>query len=565
MATTGAEPVGSMGNDTPLAVLSDQNPLLFSYFQQLFAQVSNPPLDAIREELVTSLETFIGPEQNLFEETPEHCASSSSRKPFLTNRELAKIRELDVNGLRSQTLSTLFDVEAGRGALARGARAPLRRGVARRRRGLRVHHPLRPRRRRDARADPVPARDVGRAPPPDPRGHAHQGRPRRRVGRAARGAPLRAADRLRRRRRQPVPRARDAERHLPPPDDAAAGRLQDGGEELHQGAAQGRAQGHVEDGHLDAAELPRRPDLRGRRPQRRSSSTRYFTWTPSRIGGIGIDEIETETRARHHPRLSRSAGAGEPSTSSPAATTSGAATASTTCTTRTRSRCCSRRRARGNFKTFQEFTDLIDHESRRLCTIRGLLEFKPGNADPDRRGRAGEGDRQALRHRRRVARLDQPRGARDAGDRDEPHRRPQQHGRGRRGLPPLHARRQRRLAQQRDQAGRLRPLRRDEQLPRPRDRPADQDGAGLQARRGRPAARPQGRRLHRLGAPHDARRRADLAAAAPRHLLDRGPGAADPRPQELATRPRASTSSSSPSSASARSPRASPRATATSS
>ena len=73
MAETGVEPVGSMGNDTPLAVLSDQCPLLFGYFKQLFAQVSNPPLDAIREELVTSVETFIGAEGNLFEETPEQC------------------------------------------------------------------------------------------------------------------------------------------------------------------------------------------------------------------------------------------------------------------------------------------------------------------------------------------------------------------------------------------------------------------------------------------------------------------------------------------------------------
>ena len=70
MAVSGAEPVGSMGNDAPLAVLSDKPQLLFNYFKQLFAQVSNPPLDAIREELVTSLEAFIGSEQNLFEETP---------------------------------------------------------------------------------------------------------------------------------------------------------------------------------------------------------------------------------------------------------------------------------------------------------------------------------------------------------------------------------------------------------------------------------------------------------------------------------------------------------------
>jgi glutamate synthase (NADPH/NADH) large chain len=119
MALSGAEPVGSMGNDTPLAVLSDMDPPLFSYFKQLFAQVSNPPLDAIREELVTSLETFIGSEQNLFEETPEHCRQLRVKEPFLTNRELEKIRALDLPGLRAKTLSTIFDARAGKGALRR--------------------------------------------------------------------------------------------------------------------------------------------------------------------------------------------------------------------------------------------------------------------------------------------------------------------------------------------------------------------------------------------------------------------------------------------------------------
>lgn len=73
MAKDGKEAIGSMGNDTPLAVLSDRAPLLYNYFKQLFAQVTNPPLDAIREKLVTSLETTVGSEGNLFAETPEQC------------------------------------------------------------------------------------------------------------------------------------------------------------------------------------------------------------------------------------------------------------------------------------------------------------------------------------------------------------------------------------------------------------------------------------------------------------------------------------------------------------
>src|SRR5208337_386990 len=85
MAVNAQEAVGSMGTDTPLAVLSDQAPLLFNYFKQLFAQVTNPPIDPIREELVMSLETTIGSEQNLFEETPLHCRQLRLKQPILTN------------------------------------------------------------------------------------------------------------------------------------------------------------------------------------------------------------------------------------------------------------------------------------------------------------------------------------------------------------------------------------------------------------------------------------------------------------------------------------------------
>ncbi|MDE2940341.1 MAG: glutamate synthase large subunit [Chloroflexota bacterium] len=116
MATSAYEAVGSMGNDAPLAVLSEKSQLLFNYFKQLFAQVTNPPLDAIREELVTSVEGFIGSERNLFEETPLHCRQVKIKSPIITDEELAKIQGLDLNDIRSITLSTLFSSQ-GEGAL----------------------------------------------------------------------------------------------------------------------------------------------------------------------------------------------------------------------------------------------------------------------------------------------------------------------------------------------------------------------------------------------------------------------------------------------------------------
>ena len=116
MAATAYEAVGSMGNDAPLAVLSEKSQLLFNYFKQLFAQVTNPPLDAIREELVTSVEAFIGSERNLFEETPLHCRQLKIKTPVITDDELAKIRNLDLGDVRSTTLSTLFSAQ-GEGAM----------------------------------------------------------------------------------------------------------------------------------------------------------------------------------------------------------------------------------------------------------------------------------------------------------------------------------------------------------------------------------------------------------------------------------------------------------------
>ena len=120
MASTGAEPVGSMGNDAPLAVLSDKPQLVFNYFKQMFAQVTNPPLDAIREELVTSTMSFVGRQRNLFEETPEHCRQLRLNEPVVTSAELEKIRALDVEGIRTITIPALFDVRGGEGSLERG-------------------------------------------------------------------------------------------------------------------------------------------------------------------------------------------------------------------------------------------------------------------------------------------------------------------------------------------------------------------------------------------------------------------------------------------------------------
>jgi len=113
MAATGAEPIGSMGNDNALAVLSDRRPPLFSYFKQLFAQVTNPPIDPIRENIVMSLITGIGGERNLLAETPEHAHKLILDQPILRNHELETLRIVHDEIFRAHTLDITWAIEDG--------------------------------------------------------------------------------------------------------------------------------------------------------------------------------------------------------------------------------------------------------------------------------------------------------------------------------------------------------------------------------------------------------------------------------------------------------------------
>ena len=119
MAKNGEEAIGSMGTDTPLAVLSDRQPPVFSYFKQLFAQVTNPPLDAIREELVTSMSTALGPEKNLLKPEPASCHMLKILSPIIDNDDLAKLRNISIDGFRAATLSMCFKASDGAEGLRR--------------------------------------------------------------------------------------------------------------------------------------------------------------------------------------------------------------------------------------------------------------------------------------------------------------------------------------------------------------------------------------------------------------------------------------------------------------
>ena len=112
-ATQAEEPIGSMGIDTPLACLSDQPQLLFNYFKQTFAQVTNPAIDPIREGLVMSLNTYIGSEGNILDETPKNCHTLKLRHPIISNWRLEKLRRVSWGDFLATTLPMVFRVEGG--------------------------------------------------------------------------------------------------------------------------------------------------------------------------------------------------------------------------------------------------------------------------------------------------------------------------------------------------------------------------------------------------------------------------------------------------------------------
>ena len=375
MAENGSEPIGSMGNDTPLAVLSEQSPLLFNYFKQLFAQVSNPPLDAIREELVTSLESKAGRESNLFMETPENCRMLRIKRPVLTNAEMDKIRSLDMPGLRSKTIRTLFTTDENDGALSRAmqricdeAYAAVLEGnsiIILSDRGVNVynapipsllaaagvHHHLI---RQGVRTQASLIVESG-----EPREVAHLALL---IGYGAVAVnPYLAFETL---------------RDMVGEGGALADAVDyDAAVYNYVKAADKGILKVMSKMGISTIESYRGAQIFEAVGLNAEFIDRYFTWTPSRIGGVGIHEIELESRKRHEAAFRRIAPSGSldlqtggfyqwrrdgeyhmwnPDTIS-----------RLQFATRT-----------NNYDTYQQFADYSNDFSRRLCTIRGLLDFK---------------------------------------------------------------------------------------------------------------------------------------------------------------------------------------------
>jgi glutamate synthase (ferredoxin) len=375
MALDGNEAVGSMGTDTPLAVLSERPQLLYNYFKQLFAQVTNPPVDAIREGLIMSTDTTVGPEANMLDPTPECARQIKLSSPILTNHELEKLKHLGdagFSGFRSITLSMLFPANEGRRGLQEALDDLCRqsskaitegygililsdRGVERAKAPIpallavsAIHHHLI---REGTRTQVGFVIESG-----EPR-EVHHFALLLGYGAAAIN-PYLAFETARDLIRQGLLVGVEADR-------AVANYIK----AINKGVVKviskmgiSTFQSYCGAQVFEAIGLDQ------------DFVDRYFTWTPSRVGGVGLDVIAEEVRLRHNqafpdrsahqPRLDGGGqysyrGEGEHHLFNPA-------------TIHKLQHAC----RSGSYEVFKEYSQLIDDQSQRLCTLRGLMELK---------------------------------------------------------------------------------------------------------------------------------------------------------------------------------------------
>ena len=495
MANTGAEPIGSMGTDTPIAALSDKPRLLFDYFSQLFAQVTNPPLDAIREELVTSLAGTIGPEANLLEPAPASCRQVVLPFPVISNDDLAKIRHInrdgDMPGFITHVSRGLYPVEGGGAAMAERIDeicAEVSEAIAG---GARII--VLSDRHSTAEMAPIPSLLLTGAV----HHHLVREKTRTQVGLLVEAGDVRevhhvalligygaAAVNPYLAMESVEDLARDAYYVKTEPEQAVANLIK----ALGKGVLKVMSKMGVSTvASYTGAQIFEAVGLS------QTVVDKYFTGTTSKLGGIELDTIADEVARRH-------AVAYPPAGIAPAHRAAGH---------RRRVPVAPRGRAAPVRPRHRVPAPALhpDRALRHLQAVhpagrRAVRAADDAARDVPVQGRRRQPDASRSRSTRSSrsprsssgsppARCPTGRSARrptHPRDRDEPAGRQVQHRRGRRGprAPPRPG------APQRDQAGRLRPVRRDRRVPHQLRRHPDQDGPGRQARRGRSAAGAEG-------------------------------------------------------------------------
>ncbi len=430
MAKDGVEAIGSMGNDAALAVLSNKPRLLYDYFKQLFAQVTNPPIDWIREEIITSAETRLGSEGNLLDPQPTACRRVELKWPILTNEEFAKIRRTNLPGLRVGVLPILFRVTRGEKGLAKSMEE------------------LCIMARRMIEEDEVNVivlsdRGVNRDYAPIPALLAVAGLHHYLIREGLRTRVSLVLE---------TGEAREVHHFslligygcsainpyvaFETIDDMIRERPRCTGIDhkkadlnFVKAASKGVIKVMSKMG-ISAIQSYRGAQVFEALGLRQDVIDDYFTGTSSRVGGIGLDVIAQEVLRRHRSRI-RSSG------QRPRARADGLyqwrANGETHLFTPESIHACRRRCATAAIRQYQGILTAHQRAVALRCTLRSLLEFKPATAIPIDEVEPVEEIMQALQDRRDVLRLDQLGGARDARDRHEPHRRQVEHRRGRRG------------------------------------------------------------------------------------------------------------------------------------
>ena len=562
MAAKGAEGIGSMGTDTPEAVLSERPRLIFDYFSQLFAQVTNPPLDAIREAVVTSLSSVIGPEQNLLAPGPRSCRQIVLPFPVLDNDDLAKLMGMNADGnlpgFASATISGLYDVAGGGEALAAAierCRAETDEAIENGARVIMLSD-------RHSTADraPIPSLLLTSAV------HQHlvRQKSRTKVALVVESGDAREVHHIALllgygagavNPYLVLESAEDLSRHGLIGDVSPQKAIKNAVYALGKGVLKVMSKMGISTvGSYRAAQVFAvfgidQPVL-----------DEYFTGSTTRTGGSGLETIASDVAIRHalafvpNPRALEHRGLeiggqyqwrreGEIHLFNPETVY------------------LLQHATRSKQQTvFRRYTEAVDELSRKGATLRGLFELRTDNARAfqlrrsSRRteivkrfvtGAMSYGSISVEAHETLAIAMNRLGGKSNTGEGGEDVDAL---------LDPVRRSAIKQVAS--------RPVRRDQRLPGERRGDPDQDGAGRQARRGRSAARQQGLPVDRPDPARHRGRRADLAPAAPRHLLHRGSQAADPRPAERQPAA-ASRSSWSPPPASAPSRPASPRRTPT--
>ena len=379
MAESGAEPVGSMGNDTPLAVLSERPQLLYSYFKQLFAQVTNPPVDAIREEIVMAVETSIGPEDNLLEPGPAAAHQLALPTPVLRNEELEKIRHLDggsaSHGFRAITLPILYRVAEQGSGLRRAIEAVRSRASEAIAEGYNlVVLSDRGHGEEDA---PIPALLAVAAV----HHHLLRSGTRTRVGLVIESGEPREVHHF----------------ALLIGYGASAVNPYLAFETIHDqvrlgmiagpaAAAEARYVKAVNKGIVKVISKMGISSIQSYHGAQvfeaiglnQDFIDEYFTWTPTRIGGAGIEVIAREVRMRHdrafpphRPVVHRQLGVG----GQYQYREDGESHLFNPLTIHALQHAC----RTGDYQVFREYSRMVDDQSRALCTLRGLMELRPAH------------------------------------------------------------------------------------------------------------------------------------------------------------------------------------------